>query len=63
VTPQDEVLLSHGFSILWVTSTNRFMLCNSSRGNTRRGIAVAVISAFVWLRIAPRYRCIAFGMG
>jgi hypothetical protein len=21
------------------------------------------ISAFVWLRIAPRYRCIAFGMG
>jgi len=26
-------------------------------------IAVAVISAFVLLKIAPLYRCIAFGMG
>jgi hypothetical protein len=32
---------------LLVTYTSRFMPCNSSRGNTRRVIAVAVISAFV----------------
>jgi uncharacterized membrane-anchored protein len=63
MTPLDEVLLSHGFSIFLAMFTSRSMLCNSSRGNTQRGIAVAVISAFVWLRIAPRYRCIAFGMG
>jgi hypothetical protein len=57
------VLRWPGYFILLVTFTNRSTLSNSSRGNTRRVIAVAGISAFVWLRIAPRYRCIAFGMG
>jgi hypothetical protein len=45
------------------TLTSRSMMSNSSRGNTRTGTVVAVISAFALLRIAPRYRCIAFGMG
>ena len=60
---QDEVLLSHGFSILLATFTSRSIPCNSSRENTQGVIVAAVISAFVLLRIALRCRCIAFGMG
>ena len=63
MTPQDEVLLSHGFSILWVTFTSRSTPYNYSHGNTPMVIAVAVISAFVLLRIVPRCRYTAFGMG
>jgi len=61
--PVRQVLLLHGFSILLATFTSRSMPSNSSRGNTQTVIAAAVISAFGLARIAPRYRCIAFGMG
>jgi len=60
--PQDKVLLSVGCHLIGNVH-QPLHAYNSSRGNTQTVIAEAVISAFVWLRIAPRYRCIAFGMG
>jgi len=63
VIPQDEVLPWPGYFISWVTFTSRSTLSNSSRGNTRTVIAVAVIPVFVLHRIAPRYRYTGSGIG
>jgi hypothetical protein len=54
-----------GVALAWlfhlVGDIHQPLLPNSSRGNIQTVIAVAVISAFVWLRIVPRCHCTVYG--